>query len=155
MPLDIMASIENKKAFFDYDLIEEFDAGIVLFGCEVKSLREGRGSIKESFARIVDGEVWLYNFYVAPYPASLDKPEPLRKKKLLLNRQEIKKLSRKVDEKGLTLVPVRVFFNSRGLAKVRIAVAKGRKRFDKRRSIKEREVKREIDRKLKGGRNRL
>ncbi|MBN1444982.1 MAG: SsrA-binding protein SmpB [Candidatus Omnitrophica bacterium] len=143
--------IDNKKAHFDYEIIEKIEAGIVLQGPEVKSLREGKGSIKESFARIEDGEVFLYNFYVAPYPAALEKPLPLRKKKLLLNRREIKKLTRKGEEKGLTLVPLAVYFNKRGLAKVEIALAKGKKTYDKRQKIKDKDLKRDIDRKLKRG----
>lgn len=143
--------IENKKVYFDYEIIEKIEAGIALQGPEVKSLREGKGSIKESFARIENSEVFLHNFYVAPYPAALEKPLPLRKKKLLLNKREIKKLARKGEERGLTLVPLAVYFNKKGLAKVEIALAKGKKTYDKRRKIKERDLKRDIDRKLKRG----
>ncbi len=143
--------LDNKKAHFDYEIIEKIETGVVLQGPEVKSLREGKGSIKESFARIEGGEVFLYNFYIAPYPAALEKPPPLRKKKLLLNRREIKKLTRKGEEKGLTLVPLAVYFNKRGLAKVEIALAKGKKTYDKRQKIKDRDLKRDIDRKLKQG----
>jgi SsrA-binding protein len=143
--------IENKKAYFDYEIIEKIEAGIALQGPEVKSLREGKGSIKESFARIENEEVFLHNFYVAPYPAALEKPLPLRKKKLLLNRREIKKFTRKGEEKGLTLVPLAVYINKRGLVKVEIALAKGKKTYDKRQKIKERDIKLDIDRKLKRG----
>lgn len=141
--------IENKKAFFNYEIIEKIPAGIVLQGPEVKSLREGKGSIKESFARIENGEVFLYSFYIAPYPSALEKPLPLRKKKILLNRREIKKLARKVEEKGLTLVPLRVYFNNKGFAKVELALAKGKKTYDKRQKIKERDLQRDINRKIK------
>jgi SsrA-binding protein len=141
--------IENKKAYFNYEIIEKTEAGIALQGPEVKSLREGRGSIKESFARIENSEVFLYNFYVAPYPAALEKPPPMRKKKLLLNKREIKKLVRNVEEKGLTLVPLAVYLNKRGIIKVEIALAKGKKMYDKRQKIKERDLKLDIERKLK------
>jgi len=141
--------IENKKAFFDYELLEKIEAGIALKGPEVKSLRMGRGSIKEAFAKIEKGEVFIYNFYIANYDAAFEKENPLRKKKLLLTRREIKRISRKIEEKGLTIIPVSVYFNKNGLAKVNIAVAKGKKLYDKRRSIKERDLKRTIDRRLK------
>ncbi len=141
--------IENKKAFFNYELVEKLEAGIVLKGPEVKSLRTGKGSIKESYAKIEKGEVFLFNFYIPQYPAAFEKIDPLRRKKLLLSRREIKRISRKVEEKGLTIIPVSVYFDKKGLAKVNIAVAKGKKLFDKRRVIKERELKRDISRKLK------
>lgn len=141
--------IENKKAFFNYEILEKIEAGIVLKGSEVKSLREGKGSIKESFAKIEKGEVFLHNFYIANYAAAFDKENTLRKKKLLLSKREIKRISRKVEEKGLTIIPVSVYFDKKGLAKVNIAVAKGKKLHDKRRTIKERELKRDIDRRLK------
>ncbi len=143
--------LDNKKAYFDYEIIEKIEAGIVLQGPEVKSLREGKGSIKESFARIEDGEIFLHNFYIAPYPAALEKPLPLRKKKLLLTRREIKRLIRKGEEKGLTLIPLAVYFNKRGLAKVEIALARGKKMYDKRQKIKERDLKLDIERRLKRG----
>jgi len=143
--------LDNKKAYFDYEIIEKIEAGIVLQGPEVKSLREGKGSIKESFARIEDGEIFLHNFYIAPYPAALEKPLPLRKKKLLLTRREIKRLIRKGEEKGLTLIPLAVYFNKRELAKVEIALARGKKMYDKRQKIKERDLKLDIERRLKRG----
>ncbi len=143
--------IENKKAYFNYEIIEKIEAGIALQGPEVKSLREGKGSIKESFARIENGEVFLHNFYVAPYPAALEKPLPLRKKKLLLNRREIKKFTKKGEEKGLTLVPLSVYINKRGLVKVEVALAKGKKTYDKRQKIRERDLERDMGRKLKRG----
>lgn len=141
--------IENKKVYFDYEILEKTEAGIALKGSEVKSIREGRVSFNDSYAKVENGEVFLYNFYIGPYPFSREKIDPLRKKKLLLKKNEIRRLERKVSEKGLTLVPVSVYFNNRGLAKVELALAKGKKLFDKRREIKEREVKREIERKMK------
>ncbi|HOL22011.1 MAG TPA: SsrA-binding protein SmpB [bacterium] len=143
--------IENRKAYFNYEILEKIEAGLVLRGPEVKSLREGKGSIKEAFGRIENGEVFIHNFYIAPYPASFEKPDPLRKKKLLLGKREIKRLSRKLEEKGLTLIPLAVYFNKRGLAKVEIALAKGKKLYDKREKIKERDVQRDIERRMKQG----
>jgi len=143
--------IENRKAYFNYEILEKIEAGLVLRGPEVKSLREGKGSINEAFGRIENGEVFIHNFYIAPYPASFEKPDPLRKKKLLLGKREIKRLSRKLEEKGLTLIPLAVYFNKRGLAKVEIALAKGKKLYDKREKIKERDVQRDIERRMKQG----
>ncbi|RKY31425.1 MAG: SsrA-binding protein [Candidatus Omnitrophota bacterium] len=141
--------IENKKAFHDYEILERIEAGIVLKGAEVKSLREGKASLKDSYGKIENGEIFLHNFYIAPYPASFEKIDPLRKKKLLLHKNQIIRLGRKVEEKGLTIVPLSVYFNSKGLAKVEIALAKGKKLYDKRKEIKKREVEREIQRRLK------
>lgn len=143
--------LENRKAYFNYEILEKLEAGLVLKGPEVKSLREGKGSIKEAFARIENGECFLHNFYIAPYPASFEKPDPMRKKKLLLGRREIKRLGRKLEEKGLTLIPLAVYFNKRGLAKVEIALAKGKKLYDKREKIKERDIQRDMERRLKQG----
>jgi SsrA-binding protein len=141
--------IKNKKAFHDYTFLEKIEAGIVLKGSEVKSLREGRANLRDSFGRIEKQGVFLYNFRISPYPASFDKHPPLRKKKLLLNKGEIKRLNRKVQEKGLTIIPLQVYFNNRGIAKAEIALAKGKKTFDKRRVLKEKEVKRQIERNIK------
>jgi len=143
--------LENRKAYFNYEILEKIEAGIVLKGPEVKSLREGKGSIKEAFGRIENGEVFLHNFYIAPYSASLEKPDPLRKKKLLLAKREIKRLNRKLEEKGLTLIPLAVYFNKKGLVKVEIALAKGKKLYDKREKIKERDLQRDIERRMKQG----
>lgn len=142
---------ENKKAFFNYEILEKLEAGIILKGSEVKSLREGKGRIKEAFARIEKGECFIYNFYITPYPASLEKPAPMRKKKLLLGRAEIKRLNRKLEEKGLTLIPLAAYFNKKGLLKIEIALAKGKKLYDKREKIKERDVRRDIERRMKQG----
>ena len=141
--------IENKKASHDYEILEKVEAGIVLKGAEVKSLRDGRASLKDSYGKVENGEIFLYNFYIAPYPASFEKIDPLRKKKLLLKKNQIIRLGRKVEEKGLTIVPLSVYFNSKGLAKVEIGLAKGKKLYDKRKEIKKREIEREIQRRLK------
>lgn len=147
-----MIKIENRKAGFNYEILEKIEAGVILKGSEIKSLREGKASLKESFARVENGELFLFSFYVTPYPAALEKHDPLRKKKLLLKKEEIKRLSRKTEEKGLTIVPLSVYCNSRGFAKVRIALAKGKKLYDKRSDFKKKEVEREIERKLKNRR---
>lgn len=135
----------NRKARHDYFIDETYEAGIVLEGAEVKSLRQGKASIKESFARIEDGEVWLYDMYVAPYEsATAYAPEPRRKRKLLLNRHEIRRLTGKVKERGYTLIPLRVYFkNSR--AKVELALARGKKKYDKRREEAEREARKRME----------
>lgn len=141
--------IENKKAYHDYEIIERFESGIVLKGSEVKSIRDGKISFKDSYAKIENGEIYLYNFYIAPYPCSLEKLNPLRKRKLLLKKDEIRRLERKVSEKTLTIVPLSVYFNNKGIAKLEIALVKGKKIFDKRRELKKREIKRQIERKMK------
>ncbi|MCM8804739.1 MAG: SsrA-binding protein [Candidatus Omnitrophica bacterium] len=141
--------IENKKAYYDYEIIEKTESGIVLKGSEVKSIRDGKISFKDSYAKVENGEIYLYNFYIAPYPCSLEKLNPVRKRKLLLKKNEIKRLEKKVSEKGLTIVPLSVYFNNRGLAKMEIALVKGKKLFDKRRELKEKEIKRQLERKMK------
>jgi len=140
--------IKNKKAFFDYEILEKFEAGIVLKGPEVKSIRQGSASLKDSFGKIEKGEVYLY-LYIAPYPSSFEKIDPMRKKKLLLHKNQILKLSKKVEEKGLTIVPLSLYFNKKGIAKVEIALVKGKKLYDKRMALKKKEVERDIGRQLK------
>jgi len=141
--------IENRKARHNYEIIEKTEAGIVLKGAEVKSLREGRANLKDGYAKVINGEMFLFNFYISPYPNSLEKINPLRKKKLLLHKKQILKWGQKAEEKGLTIVPLSVYFNKNGIAKVEVALARGRKIYDKRKAIKERELKREIERKMK------
>jgi len=141
--------IVNRKAYHDYEILETFEAGIVLRGAEVKSLREGRANLKGSYADIKDEEVWLLNFHISPYPqAGILNPDPYRDKKLLLHRRQIRKLTDKIKEKGLTLVPLKVYFKN-GKAKVQMALAKGKKMYDKRRVLKEKELRREQERVLK------
>jgi SsrA-binding protein len=138
----------NRQASFRYNLLERWEAGIQLQGSEVKSLREGGVQLKDSYAELRDGEVWLQNMHIAPYkPAANDNHEPERPRKLLLHRREIERLIGKTAEKGLTLVPTRVYFKGPN-AKVEIALARGKDVRDKRRSLKEREQKREIERAL-------
>lgn len=134
---------ENRKAFHDFHLMETFEAGLVLLGTEVKAIREGRVNLRDSFARVEDGEVYLYNVHISPYShRGYADHEPLRRRKLLLHRDEIRKLISKTVEKGMTLVPVRLYFKN-GRVKVAVSLAKGKKDYDKRETIRRREVDRE------------
>jgi SsrA-binding protein len=134
---------ENRKAFHDFHLMETFEAGVVLLGTEVKAIREGRVNLRDSFARVEDGEVFLYNVNISPYShRGYADHEPLRRRKLLLHRDEIRKLIGKTVEKGMTLVPVRLYFKN-GRVKVAVSLAKGKKDYDKRETIKRREADRE------------
>ena len=134
---------ENRKAFHDFHLLETFEAGVALLGTEVKAIREGRVNLRDSFARVEDGEVFLYNVNISPYShRGYADHEPLRRRKLLLHRDEIRKLIGKTVEKGMTLVPVRMYFK-KGRVKVAVSLAKGKKEYDKRETIKRRETDRE------------
>ena len=134
---------ENRKAFHDFHLMETFEAGVVLLGTEVKAIREGRVNLRDSFARVEDGEVFLYNVNISPYShRGYADHEPLRRRKLLLHRDEIRKLIGRTVEKGMTLVPVRLYFKN-GRVKVSVSLAKGKKDYDKRETIKRRESDRE------------
>ena len=136
----------NRQASFRYDLLDRLECGMVLQGTEVKSLREGKAQIKDGFASVKDGEVWLHNVHIPPYgPASRDNHEPERTRKLLLNRREIERLIGKTKERGLTIVPTRIYFRGAN-AKVEIALARGKDFRDKRDTIKERDIKRDMDR---------
>ncbi len=140
----------NKKAFFNYEILETFEAGIALLGSEVKSIREGRISLKESYADIKEGEIFLINCHISPYEAANRyNHDPRRERKLLLHRREIKRLTGKVIEKGLTLVPTRVFINAKGKVKVEISLAKGKRVYQKKEAIKERDIEREMRAELK------
>ena len=134
---------ENRKAYHDYHLLETFEAGVVLLGTEVKAIREGRVNLRDSFARVEDGEVYLYNVNISPYShRGYADHEPLRRRKLLLHRDEIRKLIGKTVEKGMTLVPVRMYFK-KGRVKMAVSLAKGKKEYDKRETLKRRQVDRE------------
>jgi len=137
----------NRQAAFRYNLLERLEAGIVLQGSEVKSLRSGSVQLKDAYAEVRDGEVWLQNMHIAPYEPARDNHDPERPRKLLLHKREIDRLVGKTAEKGLTIVPTRVYFSG-PRAKVELAVASGKQVHDKRRAIKERDVRREIDRAL-------
>ena len=142
--------IKNKKAYYDYEILEKYEAGIELKGTEVKSLREGKANLRDSFVRIENGEAFLFNAYIAPYThGNLFNHEPTRKRKLLLHKSEIKRLFGKTQEKGLTIVPLRMYFNSRGKVKVEIALVRGKKKFDKRETMKRRELEREARKAMK------
>ena len=140
---------ENRKARRDYFIVDEYEAGLMLKGTEVKSLRQGRANLKDSYARIKNGEVFVYQLHIAPYPfAYYDNHDPLRPRKLLLHKHEIKRLYSKVNEKGHTLVPLRLYFKN-GKVKIVIAVAKGKRKYDKREAIKRRDQQRDLDREIK------
>ncbi len=141
--------VDNRKARHDYFLVEKFEAGIVLVGTEVKSLRAGRANLKDSYAQIDDGELYLYNMHISPYEhGSFSNVDPTRKRKLLMHKREIMRLLGKVKEKGLTLVPTKLYFFN-GRVKVEIALAQGKKLHDKRATQKEKDAKREIDKAMK------
>lgn len=140
----------NRKARHDFEVLDTLEAGIVLKGPEVKSIREGKVSFQDSFARVDRGEVWLHSFHISPYEqANRNNVDPLRTRKLLLHKQEIRKLVGKVEEKGLTLVPLELLFR-RGNAKILLALARGRKAHDKRDKIREQDLDREARRAVKG-----
>jgi len=139
----------NKKAYHDYFLDEFYEAGIVLTGTEVKSLRLGKCSVKEAFVRIDNGEITIYQMHISPYEmGNIFNRDPLRPRKLLLHKSEIRKLSGKVTQKGTTIVPVEVYF-SKGRAKVKIALARGKKLYDKRADIAAKDMRREVERNYK------
>jgi len=138
----------NRQASFRFNLLEKWECGMQLQGSEVKSLRDGKVQIKDAYAGLRDGEVWLYNMHIAPYPAAArENHEPERPRKLLMHRKEIEKLVGRTHEKGLTLVPTRVYFSGRN-AKVEIALAQGKNLYDKRRALKAKDQRREIERAL-------
>jgi SsrA-binding protein len=144
--------IRNRRARYDYLVLDSFECGIVLAGSEVKSIRAGRANLQDAYARVEDGELWLHGMHIAPYEFSRAELDPTRRRKLLLHRKEIDTLARATGEKGVTLVPLRVYFKD-GRAKVELAVAKGKRAYDKRRAIAERDAKREAERALKGMRD--
>ncbi|MEI7907296.1 MAG: SsrA-binding protein SmpB [Bacteroidota bacterium] len=139
-------SISNRRARFEYEILDSYEAGIVLKGSEVKSLRAGKANLQDAYALVKSGEVWLLNMHISPYEqANQFNHDPVRTRKLLLNKSEIAKLHTKTNEKGLTLVPLKLYFK-KGIAKVQLGIAKGKKLHDKRESIKERDVEREMRR---------
>jgi len=143
---------ENRKAYFDYSIIDTFKAGIVLSGAEVKSLRAGKANLNDSFGRVENGEVVLYNMHVSPYGKSRTmETEAKRPRKLLLNARELRKIIGQVSQKGMTLVPTKLYFDG-DWAKVDIAIAKSKKKYEKRETIRQRETDREVEKVLKGPR---
>ncbi len=137
----------NKKAYYEYEIIDTFEAGIVLMGSEVKSIRQGHISLSNSFIQVNKGELWLKNCYIKNYEKTTSFcPDERKMRKLLMKNKEILKLSSQISEKGLTLVPLKAYFNDRNMVKLEIALARGKKLYDKRRTIKERDQKRELAR---------
>ena len=140
----------NRRAYHDYVIEEKFEAGIVLKGTEVKSLREGRVNLQESYASVNEGEAFLHHCHISPYShGNIMNHDPIRVRKLLLHKKEINKLLGKTQQKGLTLVPLRIYFSKRGQAKVELGLAKGKKQHDRREAIKSREAAREVERAIK------
>lgn len=143
-------SIKNKRASFEYFLIQTFSAGMVLTGTEIKSIRTGKVNLTDGFCYMHNGEMWIRNVHIAPYKfGSYSNHDPIRERKLLLTKRELKKIEGKLKEKGLTVVPVEMYINERGFAKIDIALAKGKKYYDKRNTLKTKDTKREIDRALR------
>jgi SsrA-binding protein len=145
-------AIANRRARHEYFILDSYECGIVLVGSEVKSIRDGRANLGEAYARIEDGEVWLYGMHVSPYPFARIGHDPTRRRKLLLRRSEIDRLVGKLNDAGTTLVPLKVYFRT-GMVKVEIAVARGKRQWDKRQALAERDAKRETERALRS-RNR-
>ncbi len=142
--------IRNRPVFHEYFIDAKYEAGMVLLGTEVKSLREGKASFADSYCLIHKGEIWLKSLHIAEYShGTVNNHDPLRDRKLLLSKREIQKISGKLKEKGYTLVPLRIFFNEKGLAKIEIGLARGKKLHDKRDSIRQKDVEREMKRYLK------
>jgi SsrA-binding protein len=140
----------NKTAYHNYEIMESFEAGIALVGSEVKAIREGRISLKESYAEVKGGDVVLVKCHISPYEAAnIFNHEPLRERRLLLHKREIRRLSGKIKERGLTLVPTKVLFNDRGKVKIEIALVRGKREYEKRAAIKKRDTDREIRSEIK------
>ncbi len=140
----------NKKALHEYEIIEKFEAGMVLRGSEVKSIREGKVNLKDAYVLIREREAFLINSHISAYSnASYNNHEPERERKLLMNRKEIKKVHKKVKERGFSLIALRMYFNNKGFVKVEIALAKGKRLWEKKQKIKDRDIKKDVDRELK------
>lgn len=142
--------IKNRQAYFEYFFDDKYTAGIVLTGTEVKSLREGKASFNDSYCIFNHGELWIKSFHISEYShGTVNNHDPIRERKLLLNKRELKKLQTKIKEKGYTIIPLRLFFNDKNLAKVEIGLGKGKKLHDKRETIKQRDTERELKRYVK------
>ena len=143
--------VQNRKARHEYHILDTWEAGIALQGTEVKALRQGRANLQDSFARINGGEMWLYNLHISPYEqGNRFNHDPLRPRKLLMHRNELRKLVGQVEQKGLTIVPLDIHF-SRGIAKINLALVRGKQLHDKRQTLKERDDQRDMQRAIKGG----
>ena len=140
-----MAEIRNRQAYYDYFIDDKYDAGMVLTGTEVKSLRAGRASFNDSYCYFHHGEMWIKSLHIAEYShGTSSNHDPLRERKLLLNKKELKKIESKIREKGITVVPLRIFFSEKGIAKIELGLGKGKKLYDKRETIKQRDNQREL-----------
>lgn len=147
MKLSNNVNIKNKRATFDFELIEKFNAGIVLSGTEIKSIRMGKATLVDAYCYFVNGELWIKNMNISEYKdGTYNNHVTRRERKLLLQRKELKKMDRKVKETGLAIIPTRLFINERGFAKLQIALGKGKKEHDKRHSLREKDDKRQMDR---------
>lgn len=145
-----MNEIKNRSAYYEYFIDAKYDAGMVLLGTEVKSLREGKASFNDSFCIIHKGEVWLKSMHIAQYShGTVNNHDPLRDRKLLLQKREIRKMEGKLKEKGYTIIPLRIFLNDKGMMKIEIGLGKGKKLYDKRESIRQKDVDREMKRYIK------
>jgi SsrA-binding protein len=145
-----MSEIRNRSAYHEYFIEDKYDAGMVLTGTEVKSLRDGRASFNDAYCFFNKGELWIKSLHIAEYShGTVNNHDPLRERKLLLQKRELKKLEAKMKEQGYTLIPLRIFFNDKGLAKIEIGLGKGKKLHDKRETIRNRDVEREMKRYLK------
>ena len=142
-----MASLNNRQALHEYFIDAKYEAGMILVGTEVKSLRDGKASFNDSYCIIDHGEVWLKSLHIAPYShGTVNNHDPLRDRKLLLQKREIKKIEAKLKERGYTIIPLKIFFNPKGLAKIEIGLARGKKLYDKRETLKKKEAAREMQR---------
>jgi SsrA-binding protein len=140
-----MAEIRNRQAYYDYFIDEKYDAGMVLTGTEVKSLRAGRASFNDSYCYFHRGEMWIKSLHIAEYShGTSSNHDPLRERKLLLNKKELRKIESKIKEKGVTVVPLRIYFSEKGIAKIELGLGKGKKLYDKRETIKQRDTQREM-----------
>ena len=149
--MSVPKEIINRKAKFEYHFLQEFEAGIMLTGTEVKSLRQGNANLSDAYCVIANGELYVHSLFIAEYDhGNIFNHETRRKRKLLLKKTELNKLEKRVKEKGFTIVPYRLYFNDRGIVKVEVVLAQGKKSYDKRDSIKQKDLKRDLDRALKG-----
>jgi SsrA-binding protein len=145
-----MTEIRNRQAYFDYFIDDKYDAGMVLTGTEVKSLRAGRASFNDSYCFFHRGELWIKSLHIAEYSHGTSaNHDPVRERKLLLNKKELRKIESKIKEKGITVVPLRIFFSDKGLAKIELGLGKGKKQYDKRETIKQRDTQREMKKFIK------
>ena len=150
--MDNKINIKNKKAYFDYEIVEKLVAGIQLYGTEIKSIRQGKVSLADSYCYFANNELWLTGVRISEYEqGSYNNHDPYRDRKLLLNRKELNKLEKKTREKGFTIMALRLFVGNSGYAKIEIGLARGKKQYDKRETIKQKDMKREMDRREKPG----